>query len=81
MPCLDPRDLEYKAQRHKDADDAPILREENVRLSNRCRRLTRLLCEAGNTIEGIQLTKAMSKDFIKWWNDHKKVDARRKKRK
>lgn len=68
MPCFDSRSTyEYGKQ------------ESQAEIN----KLTRLLCEAMNKLEGGYGldTVAISTELKKWWDNHKKVDERRAKSK
>ncbi len=56
------------------------LEKEIKKLKKDRNRLTRLLCEAGQAIESGDVEDLVSEQFLKWYADHKRRDALRKKK-
>lgn len=57
------------------------LEKEIRKLKKDRNKLTRLLCEAGQAIESGDVEDLVSEQFLKWYADHKRRDALRKKKK
>lgn len=75
MPCYDGRDsvrVIYKDgldPRYR--EESEQLRRETKRLSDRCRKLTDLLCKAGRAR---YRKTTIPVEVLKWWDEHCKID-------
>lgn len=57
---------------------SPNLTKENAELKKRCDKLTRLLCEACETVEATAaMDVTFSKELQKWWDSHQQQDKKR----
>ena len=70
MPCYDPRNDIKEVVYEKGHD--PYYKDEAKRLSDRCHKLTDLLCKVGRACYKKTL---IPNDVIEWWEEHRRIDA------